>query len=137
MRERSHFQDTNFLGRGTAEPDENHPLERAIVEEVIPPHFIIPKISPFTGEGDPEAHLKAFRAQMLISGGNDAVRCKIFVGTLSNTTLKWFRKIPHATITSFNVFARLFMERFAVNRPKQLQIADMFDIKQRQEETLK
>ncbi|XP_027916049.1 uncharacterized protein LOC114175492 [Vigna unguiculata] len=74
---------------------------------------------------------------MLISGGNDAVRCKMFVGTLSSTALKWFGKIPHATITSFNDFARLFMDRFAVNRPKQLQIADMFDIKQRQEETLK
>ncbi|XP_027920620.1 uncharacterized protein LOC114178750 [Vigna unguiculata] len=137
MRDRSHFRDTNLPGRVTDEQDENHPLARAIVEEIIPPHFIIPKMIPFTGEGDPEAHLKAFRAQMLISGGSDAVRCKMFVGTLSNTALKWFGKIPHATITSFNVFARLFMERFAVNRPKQLQIADMFDIKQRQEETLK
>jgi len=137
MRDRSHFRDTNLPGRGTVEQEDNHPLARAIVEETIPPHFIIPKMTPFTGEGDPEAHLKAFRAQMLISGGSDAVRCKMFVGTLSSTALKWFGKIPHATITSFNIFARLFMERFAVNRPKQLQIADMFDIKQRQEETLK
>jgi len=94
MRERSHFRDANLLGRGTTEQDENHPLARAIVEEIIPPHFIIPKMAPFTGEGDPEAHLKAFRAQMLISGGSDAVRCKMFVGTLSSTALKWFGKIP-------------------------------------------
>jgi len=67
MRERSNLRDSNIIRRG-AEQDESHPLTRAIMEEVIPPHFLIPKVSPFTGEGDLEAHLKAFRAQMLISG---------------------------------------------------------------------
>ncbi|XP_027915626.1 uncharacterized protein LOC114175066 [Vigna unguiculata] len=136
MRERSNFRDSNISRRG-AEQDENHPLARVIMEEAIPPHFLIPKVSPFTGEGDPEAHLKAFRAQMLISGGSDVVRCKMFVGTFSGSALKWFGKLPNAAIPSFPVFSRLFLERFAVNRPKQLQIADMFDMKQQQEESLK
>jgi len=108
------------------------------MEVVIPPHFIIAKVSPFTREGDPEAYLKAFHAQMLISRGSDTIRCKMFVGILARTALKWFSKISSSSITSFTIFSQIFLERFAVNRPKQLQIVDMFDdVKQQQNETLK
>jgi len=136
MRDQGHFRDRG-LSRGNLETEKGHPLARRVIEEVVPPHFLIPKVTPFTGKGDPESHLKAFRAQMLISGGNDALRCKMFVGTLTGTTLKWFSKIPNGSITTFSDFSRLFMDRFSVNRPKQLQIAYMFDIKQKPEETLK
>jgi len=136
MRDQGHFRDRGLF-RGNLETEEGPPLARRVIEEMVPPHFLIPKVTPFTGEGDPESHLKAFRAQMLISGGNDALRCKMFVGTLTGTTLKWFSKIPNGSITTFSDFSRLFMDRFSVNRPKQLQIADMFDIKQKPEETLK
>jgi len=136
MRDRDHFHDRGLTNRSAIQ-EEGHPFIRGIMDEMIPPHFIIPKIPPFFGEGDPEAHLKAFRAQMLISGGSDAIRCKMFVGTLTGTALKWFSKLPAASIASFAAFSQVFMERFAVYRPKQLQIADMFDIKQRPEESLK
>jgi len=136
MRDRGHFHDRQYADRNL-DQEEGHPFAKGIMEELIPPHFIIPKVQPFFGEGDPEAHLKTFQAQMLISGGNDAIRCKIFVGTLTGTTLKWFSKLPSASITSFTTFSQVFLERFAVNRPKQLQIADMFDVRQRPEESLK
>jgi len=32
------------------------------MEEPVPPHFIIPRITPFLGAEDLEGHLKAFRA---------------------------------------------------------------------------
>jgi len=38
------------------------------MEEQVPPHFMVPKIAPYSGSGDPKSHLKAFGAQMLISG---------------------------------------------------------------------
>jgi len=50
------------------------------MEEPIPPHFITLKITPFSGVEDPESHLKVFRAQMIILGGSDIVRCKMFMG---------------------------------------------------------
>lgn len=34
-------------------------FSRAIMEELIPPHFITQKITPFSGVADPEGHLKA------------------------------------------------------------------------------
>ncbi|XP_027935092.1 uncharacterized protein LOC114190415 [Vigna unguiculata] len=57
-------------------------------------------------------------ARMLISRGTDVIRCKMFVGTLSEITLEWFSTIPSSTITSFAEFKRAFLERFSANRAK-------------------
>jgi len=45
---------------------------------------------------------------MLILGGSDVIRCKMFVGTLTGTTLKWFSKLPltwarHGKLFPFNM----------------------------------
>ena len=58
-----------------------------IMEELMSPHYITPKIASFFGVEDPKSHLKAFRAQMIISGGSEAVRCKMFMDTFTGTTL--------------------------------------------------
>jgi len=55
--------------------------------EPIPQNFVIPKITPFTGASDPKSHLKSFQARMLISGGTDAICCKMFIGTM--TKIAW------------------------------------------------
>jgi len=131
------ISEISVLVRRNSDFEEGHPFANRIMKESIPPHFIVPKVPPFIGEGDPKVHLKAFRAHMLISGGNDVIRCKMFVGTLTGTALKWFSKIPTASITSFYTFSKIFLEQFATNRPKQLQLVYMFDVKQHLEETLK
>jgi len=41
----------------------------------------------FTGAGDPEAHLTTFYTQMMLVGGFDAVRCKLFMNTLTGTAM--------------------------------------------------
>jgi len=48
------------------------PFSQEIMGAVVPTNFMMPKIV-FTGTEDPEAHLKAFNAQMMISGGTDAM----------------------------------------------------------------
>jgi len=80
------------------------------MEEPIPPHYITPKIAIFSGVEDPENHLKAFRAQMIISRGSDAVRCKMFMHTFTGTTLQWFSGILNGHITYFPEFSRMFKE---------------------------
>jgi len=62
------------------------PFSQAIRDTVIPASFMGPKIT-FTGVEDPEAHITAFHTQMMISGGTDAMHCKLFMGTFSSTTL--------------------------------------------------
>jgi len=60
------------------------------MDEPMPPYYITPKIVFFFGVEDPESHRKAFRAQMIISGGFDAIRYKMHMGTFTGTTLQWF-----------------------------------------------
>jgi len=55
------------------------------MDELVPPHYITPKIAFFSGVEDRENHLTAFRAQMIISGGLDAIRCKMLMGTFTGT----------------------------------------------------
>ena len=65
------------------------------------------------------------------------MRCKVFVGTLSGAALKWFSGIPRATVTSFPMFARMFLERFVANRAKPPRMSDLFDVRQGTEEPLR
>jgi len=56
------------------------------MEAVIPHTFVGPKVT-FTGMEDPEAHLTAFHTQMMLVGGSDAVRCKLFMSTLTGMAM--------------------------------------------------
>ena len=40
----------------------------------------------------------------IIFGETEAIRCKMFMGTFTCTTLQWFSGIPHGQITSFSHF---------------------------------
>ena len=71
------------------------------MDDVILASFIMPKIV-FTGLEDPKAHLTTFNAQMLISGGTNAMHCKMFMGTFTGTVLQWFVGLPNGHITSFD-----------------------------------
>jgi len=53
------------------------------MDKLVPPHYMVQKIMPFSRTEDPKIHLKVFRVYMLISGGFDVVRCKMFVGTFT------------------------------------------------------
>ena len=55
------------------------PFSQSIMEAVIPHTFVGPKVT-FTG---PEAHLTAFHTLMMLVGGSDTVRCKLFMSTLT------------------------------------------------------
>jgi len=95
--------------------DQGHPFSATIMAEQVPLQYNIPKLPPYAGSADLESQLKVFNAQILVSGGSDVVRCKVFVGTLSGAALKWFSGIPRARVTSFPMFAKMFLERFVAN----------------------
>ena len=89
----------------------------------------------FTGIEDPEAHITAFHTQMMISGGTDAMHCKLFMGTFSGTALNWFISLSAGHITSFDQFS-LFKEQYIVNQAPDPVSFDLFDVKQYQGEPL-
>jgi len=59
---------------------------------------------------DPEAHLTAFHTQMMLVGGSDVVRCKLFMSALTGMAMDWFISLPDGHITSFPQLSQLFME---------------------------
>jgi len=111
-------------------------FSQSIREAVIPHTFVGPKVT-FTGMEDPEAHLTAFHTQMILVGGSDAVRCKLFMSTLTGMAMDWFISLPDGHITSFAALSQLFREQYIANRPPPAVSYDLFDVKQYQGETLK
>ncbi|RDX69457.1 hypothetical protein CR513_51431, partial [Mucuna pruriens] len=94
-------------------------------------------VEPFDGSQDPHAHLQAFQAQMYISEGDDKLSCKLFPGTLKGVAMQWMATLPPRTIRTFSDLANAFTSQFAANKKKQLEVADLFDIRQAKEEGLK
>jgi len=76
------------------------PFSQEILETAIPNTFTGPKVT-FTGMEDPEAHLTAFHTQMMLVGGSDAVRCKLFMSTLTGMAMDWFISLLEGHVTSF------------------------------------
>ena len=91
------------------------PFSQAILETAIPNTFTGPRVT-FTGMEDPEAHPIAFHTQMMLVGGSDAVRCKLFMSTLDGMAMDWFISLPEGHITSFAQLSRLFREQYLANR---------------------
>ena len=112
------------------------PFSQSIMEAVIPYTFIGPKVT-FTGMEDPEAHLTAFHTQMMLVGGSDTIRCKLFMSTLTGMAMYWFISLPNGHITSFPQLSQLFREQYIANRAPPPVSYDLFDVKQYQGETLK
>jgi len=74
------------------------------MDELVPPHYITSKITLFTSVEDPENHLKAFKTQMILSGGSDTIRCKVFMSTFTRIALQWFSGIPDGHIVEHGSF---------------------------------
>ena len=118
------------------EPD-FQPFSEEILNESFPTNYMFSKISSFTGKQDPNTHIKMFRAQMLIHGGSDVVRCKMLAGSLVGTMLDWFSTLLEGPVTSLEVFVRLFVAHFAANKTKPPETTYLFEMKQSKGESLK
>ncbi|XP_068461604.1 uncharacterized protein [Phaseolus vulgaris] len=72
---------------------------------------------------------------MMLSGGSDAVYCKMLMNTLQGTTLEWFVSLPTGHITSFQQFSKLFVDQYIVNKAPPRVSYDLFDVRQYQGES--
>ena len=104
------------------------PFSQEILETEIPNTFAGPKVI-FTGMEDPETHLTAFHTQMVLIGDSDAVRCKLFMSTLTGMAMDWFISLPDGHITSFPQLSRLLREQYLANRAPPPVSYDLFDVK--------
>ena len=112
------------------------PFSQAIMDVVIPATFVGPKTT-FTSVEDPEAHLTAFHMQMMLVGGSDGVRCKLFMSMLVGTTMDWFISLLDGHVTSFVQLSKLFKEHYIANRAPPPISYNLFNVRQYQGESLK
>ncbi|RDX92653.1 hypothetical protein CR513_25183, partial [Mucuna pruriens] len=78
----------------------------------------------FDGTQDPHAYLKDFHTQL-------------FSSTFRGVAMQWLLGLPTRTIRTFGDLTILFLSLFATNKAKQLEVADLFNIKQAKGENLK
>jgi len=91
----------------------------------------------YTGETDPNEHLKVYITHVTFYTSQDAVFCKAFPTTLKGPTLEWFTTLPPYSIDSFNALSHMFSTHFAGSRPHQTTTISLLGIKQEQGEPLK
>ena len=113
----------NNRGQRECDEMENHspprefstPFSQEILDAVIPNTFAGPKVI-FTWMEDPEKHLAAFHTQMVLVGGSDTAKCKLFLSTLTGMAMDWFISLPNGHITSVRQLSRLFREQYLANK---------------------
>jgi len=134
----THMAEREGADQGPVTPPREFPtpFSPEIVDAVKPATLVGPKVT-FTGMEDSEAHLAAFHTQMMLVGGSDAARCKLFMSTLAGRAMEWFMSLPYGRVTSFPQLTKLFKAQYLVNRAPPSVSYDLFDVKQYQGESLK
>jgi len=128
LRNNSRLRDADDRECFTPPREFSTPFSQSIIEAVIPHTFVGPKVT-FTGMEDPEARLTAFHMQMMLEGGSDTIRCKLFMSTLTGMAMDWFVSHPNGHITSFAQLSQLFREQYIANRAPPPVSYNLFDVK--------
>ncbi|XP_042425919.1 uncharacterized protein LOC122013758 [Zingiber officinale] len=119
------------------EPGEKVPFSFRILEEKLPKGYRPPTIGEYDGSKDPEDHLRKFRNAALLHQYSDAVKCRVFLNTLSGSAQKWFNGLPHGSITFFQNFKTVFLRHFASSKKYQKTYHCLFALKQGSAEPLR
>ncbi|XP_042432811.1 uncharacterized protein LOC122019406 [Zingiber officinale] len=119
------------------EPDEQVPFSLKVLEEKLPKGYKPSAIREYDGSKDPEDHLRKFRNVALLHQYSDAIKCWVFLNTLSGLVQKWFDGLSNESITCFHDFKIVFLCHFANSRKYQKTDHCLFALKQGPAEPLR
>jgi len=91
----------------------------------------------YTGETDPDEHLKVYITHVALYTSQDAVFCKAFPTTLKGPALEWFTTLPPYSIDNFDVLSHMFSTHFADSCPHQTTTISFLGIRQEQGEPVR
>jgi len=114
-----------------------HPFTDFIANTPLPAQWEPFTLDRYTGETDPDEHLKVYITHVALYTSQDAVFCKAFPTTLKGPALEWFTTLPPYSIDSFNVLSHMFSTHFAGSRPHQTTTISLLGIRQEQNEPLR
>ncbi|GAB2267848.1 hypothetical protein Dimus_038687 [Dionaea muscipula] len=68
---------------------------------------------------------------------SDGMMCRAFPSTFKGAARRWFHRLPPNSISSFEEFAEKFIAQFASSSVFTKSIPNLFDVKQKANETLR
>ncbi|XP_060181515.1 uncharacterized protein LOC132611125 [Lycium barbarum] len=95
----------------------------------LPSGYKIPKFNTFNGKGDPVAHLKDYCSRLIGIGHIEAIRMRLFIQSLSGSTLSWYTKQDFSKWLTWEDMAREFIKQFEFNNGSDPHIADLLRVK--------
>ncbi|KAH9299864.1 hypothetical protein KI387_044087 [Taxus chinensis] len=110
------------------------PLDFTIRSVMLPRP--LPNLPKYKGEGDPNAHIKAYAIAIQELLPWDGVVAKIFPKTLEGIALDWYYRIPEASIHSFKHLMLEFIKAFDMNKLLRTGIREFLHIKQEHNESV-
>ncbi|XP_015956810.1 uncharacterized protein LOC107481109 [Arachis duranensis] len=94
-----------------------NPFSEEIMSYKMPQNFTLPMtLTPYKGIGDPKVHVTKFESMMFLNSDCDPILCRSFSTFLDGATLLWFSNLPAGSITSFDEFAKMFINHFAASK---------------------
>ncbi|XP_042465655.1 uncharacterized protein LOC122048116 [Zingiber officinale] len=93
-------------------PEEQVPFSLRVLEEKLLTEYKPPAIGEYDGSKDPEDHLRKVWNAVLLHQYNNAIKCRVFVNTLSDLAQKWFDGLSNESITCFQDFKTVFLHYF-------------------------
>ena len=77
------------------------PFIHSIMATLIPSKFKVLPLDQYDETGDPVAHVSMLCKKMMLQNVNDAIMCRVFPITLTNTAQRWFYILPKNSIATF------------------------------------
>ncbi|XP_057747798.1 uncharacterized protein LOC130966992 [Arachis stenosperma] len=114
------------------------PFSEEIMNLKMPKNFTLSMtLTPYKGIEDPKVHVTKFKSMMFLNSHSDPILCRSFPTFLDGAALLWFSNLPAGFISSFDEFAKLFINHFAASKIYVRDSDYLSAIKQGQHESLK
>ena len=99
---------------------------------LLPPNYVM-----YDGRADPVGHISHFRQSMALHLKNDALMCRMFPSSLGLVSLRWFNRLEHSLIHSWDEMAKTFVSRFITNSRKPKKVDSLLLMSMKDSESLK
>ena len=113
------------------------PFSKEIERARLPVKFPPPNYVMYDGRTDPIGHISHFRQSMALHLRNDALMCRMFPSSLGPMSLRWFNRLQHSSIHSWDELAEAFVSQFITNSRKPKEFDSLMSMRMKDSESLK
>ena len=113
------------------------PFSKEIEGARLPGNFSPPNYVMYDCRTDPIGHFSHFRQSMALHLNNDTLMCRMFPSSLGPMSLRWFNRLQHSSIRSWDELAKAFVSRFITNSRTPKEFDSLMSMRMKDMESLK